>query len=207
VSGSSSCSSSRGGSGGALLGLLAAVGVGWRRRRRAAAVATMAAVTTAGAGVAAAEGEFDQRDFSVERYRWTSDAAGVLGAEAGTVDAQGSLFVGAALGAQNEPLVVYNLTTQQRIGSLVERRLGGELHASYVPLPRLQVALAAPVIFSQTGQDALMGVAEPLDALDGAGFGDLSAAVKVAVLRDGGARPRRPARRHLPDRRRRRLPR
>jgi MYXO-CTERM domain-containing protein len=170
-----------GGSGGGLplgLGLAAAAMLARRRRRaRVAAVALAAATVPATASA-------DERGFAVERFRLAGDSDGLLDVEGGRTIPTGRLELSLWLGGADDPLVVYDGMTGERLGRLVDLRLGGELAAAYGVTPWLEAQVAMPIVlFQDRGQMSEAAVDGDLGAISASGLGELRLAGKLWALR------------------------
>ena len=127
----------------ALVALLA------RRRQRPAVVVAVALAAVIGAGPAQA----DSTELS-QRFRLSSDRGGLLDVEWGEASRQMSLDVALWLGWADDPLVV--LEGGERIGSLVDYRLAGDLIASLAITDWLAATVELPLVVGQE-QDSIRG--------------------------------------------------
>jgi outer membrane protein OmpA-like peptidoglycan-associated protein len=135
------------------------------------------------AGTAAAE----PQDFPVERMRATLDSDGIIAVESGTVPGHLRWSAGLWLGYSANPLVVRRTDTGERLGSLVERRAGGSLVASIGLASFAQLGLELPfAAYQDRGAEIPGATTRPLDALAGAGLGDLRIVPKIGLLRSEG---------------------
>jgi outer membrane protein OmpA-like peptidoglycan-associated protein len=170
-----------GSDGGGLIVLLAAVVVlarRWRRRRTLVTGAMLTLVVAPGAARAD-----DVRSFTLERLRLAADARGVIDAEWADALPHGEVELGLWLGAERDPLVVYDPMTDDDVGPLVENRTGGSLIATVGLLDHLQLTADLPIVVHQDRDPVLPGVsAEMLPALS-SGVGDLRASAKVTLVR------------------------
>lgn len=165
------CSTGQG-SAGVVLGLLLA-GVLLRRRRGAG----IAIVAVALAVPAVAEAQV-ATEFNVERFRLSTDRGGFLDVEWGEVGMAGSWDLGLALGVADDALVVEDLEGN-RMGSLVDHRVGGDLVGAYAITNWLQLGADLPLVLSQSSnQMAVSGVG----SIDSFALGDLRLAPKVELL-------------------------
>jgi large repetitive protein len=172
-----------------LVGVAMVLGAFVRRRRRAQA-ATLASI---GLGAIAATTTLahaqvvEKQDFSVERFSVSQDRNGILSVESGELGKRWSWDMHLWLGSANDPLNVYNTTDgqRQRIGSLVQNRIGGELGGSMVLLPWLQAAADLPLIFDQSRATMQTGINGMLTDIGGVGLGDLRLSPKAQLLRSG----------------------
>ncbi len=165
-----------------------AVGVLGRRRRRgraAAAVAGAAGAAALAAAPAPAAAQEVQEDssFAVERLRLAMDRDGLIDTEWGGVPGHKVWELGLWLGASDDPLVVYRMSEEDRVGALVHRRVGGSLHGSIALWNRFELGVAAALVLYQTRASELDGGMTELGELDSLGLGDLALTPKVQVLR------------------------
>jgi large repetitive protein len=178
------CSTGRGATGaGGWLIVAAALWSARRRRQLASAACSAAAVAVTTTGVAAAQGIIEPQDFPAERLRIGADRSAILDVETGAMPAAGSWDLGLWLGMADDPLTVYMDagTGAQRVGSLVQRRVGGELAGAYAPLAWLHLGVAAPLIVSQSRDSSLSGVMGSLASLQSYGLGDLRVSPKLRL--------------------------
>nr|HPH70469.1 transporter [Kofleriaceae bacterium] len=191
VAGGGCSTSSSNGSALNLVGIAMVLGVLARRRRRARRAAAAAASIGLGA-VAATVGTAnaqvaEKQNFTVERFSVSQDRNGILSVESGMLGKKHSWDMHLWLGAANDPLNVYNNNNgdHDRVGSLVQNRLGGELGGSVVVLPWLQVAADLPLIFDQSRDTMQTGINGMLSDISGVGLGDLRISPKAQVLKRG----------------------
>ncbi len=164
------CDAAGGGSTGVLV-LLAVGGLVLRRKRLALVVALAAAPAIASAQTA---GE----SFPVERMRISIDREGILGVEWAGAPAQWAWNIGTWLGFADNPLVVADRDSGNRVQSLVHRRLGGSLFGAVGLASWLELGVEMPLIYAQDSANVTMG------SLDSPTLGDLRLAPKL-ILRDG----------------------
>lgn len=122
-------------------------------------------------------------DFTVERFRLSSDRNGIFSVESAEVLPHLSLDVGLWIGYADAPLNLYqsvNGADRERIASLVSRRLTGSLVGAFSVLDRLQIGVELPFILNQD-QD-VVGIAGPPDSIKSGGVGDLRLLPKVQIL-------------------------
>jgi outer membrane protein OmpA-like peptidoglycan-associated protein len=161
--------------------------LGRRPRRRGVGLlgllvgcATLAGV--AGAGSAHAQTQPISGNFTLERFRIAADRDGVLDVEWGGTLQRGKWDLGVWLGASDDPLVVVGdmADGEERIGRLVDHRVGGHLVATLGILDFLQAGLELPVIISQ---DQSLGMS-PVGMADLTrfGMGDLRLIPKLRLL-------------------------
>lgn len=132
------------------------------------------------AAPAAAQEWAGASDYGVERLRLSWDREGVLTAESAWVPEHLSWDLGLWVGYADDPLIVYDTTTGDRVGSIVGSRAGAALQGSVALLGWMEVGLELPLVLSQDGSDTVGGEMGP--ALSGGGFGDARLGVKVRVL-------------------------
>jgi MYXO-CTERM domain-containing protein len=171
------------GQGGALaLLLMMALGLGLRRRRAAVAAAGLAAVL---ASATAAHAQGEDTGFAVERFRLSMDDGGLFDVESGQVPAHLSWNLALWLGQSDDPLILYNKETGERVSDLVSQRFGGDLVGSIAAWGRVELGVTLPLILHQEGSSD--GDSSDLGLMDisEAGVGDLRLTPKVMLL--GGA--------------------
>ena len=123
--------------------------------------------------------------YTAERFELTGHRDGILGVE--WADTRGHLTydAGVWLGYANDPINVYDMATGERLGALVQARVGGDLVAAFRLWDRLELGVGVPMIVSQSadleGAAAMIG-----NDVSGVGFGDLRLSSKVTVARRGG---------------------
>ena len=176
------CDTSGTGGAGGMLVVLGALALTVRRRRGLALVAGLGAIAlvTLTAAPASAQIAGSPQTFTVERFRLATDGEGLINVEWADVLPRGSWNLAAWVGYANDPLVVYDKTTNERVESLVHHRLGGSIQGAVSVTKYLQLGLEVPLIFDQTNQ----GI-ETLPAPDSPKFGDIRFLPKL-VLRKGG---------------------
>lgn len=135
------------------------------------------------APVARAQQVKEDQGFPVERLRIALDRTGIQGAEAGSVLPPFALDAGIWLDYVDDPLVIYDRDTGDRVGSLLHRRVGGALFGAFGVMPRLQVGIEVPLIMYQDREDTISGgsTAE-LRSLSSYGFGDVRVVPKLQLL-------------------------
>jgi outer membrane protein OmpA-like peptidoglycan-associated protein len=141
----------------------------------------VAAALGAGAGSARAQ---VAADFTLERFRIASDREGVLDVEWGGTLQRGQWDLGLWVGTQDDPLVVVldMGDGNERVGRLVDHRVGGHFVATIGILDFLQAALEVPVILSQDQSIGSSPVGMSGD-LSRVGLGDLRIIPKLGLLR------------------------
>lgn len=189
VAGGGCSTSSSNGSALNLVGIAMVLGMLARRRRqarRAAAAAASLGLGAVAASVGTANAQVaEKQNFSVERFSVSQDRNGILSVESGLLGKKYSWDMHLWLGAANDPLNVYNDTAgdHERVGSLVQNRIGGELGGSVVLLPWLQVAADLPLIFDQSRDTMQTGITGMLSDIGGVGLGDLRISPKGQLLK------------------------
>ncbi|MEK7704467.1 MAG: hypothetical protein AAB426_05865, partial [Myxococcota bacterium] len=135
------------------------------------------------ASVARAQAVKENQGFPVERLRVALDRSGIQGAEAGSVLLPFTLDAGMWLDYVDDPLVVYDRETGDRLGSLLHRRVGGALFGAFGIMPRVQVGLEVPLIMYQNRSDTIPeATTGNLRDLTSYGFGDVRVVPKVQLL-------------------------
>jgi outer membrane protein OmpA-like peptidoglycan-associated protein len=180
------CSAAPGGAGAdwALVLGLAALGLSLRRRvRRSRAAALLVAGAALGAGAGSARAQVIDTEFTLERFRIAADREGVLDVEWGGTLRRGQWDLGLWVGTADDPLVVVERMgdERERVGRLVDHRVGGQLVATIGILDFLQAGIELPVIFSQDQSlgSAPLGMGGDLSSI---GLGDLRIIPKLGLL-------------------------
>jgi outer membrane protein OmpA-like peptidoglycan-associated protein len=126
--------------------------------------------------------------FPVERLRLTPDRSGLIDVEWGRVLPHLSWDVGLYGGYAHNPLVVYRRSDGERLGSLVQSRVGGGVLFGIGLFDWVQLSAEVPLVFYQAGATEIPGAtAIPLPTLRGLGAGDLRLIPKVRLLRSEDA--------------------
>ncbi|WP_428262479.1 OmpA family protein [Haliangium sp.] len=186
VGGGCAAGGNEAGLGGILLLLVLAWGI--RRRRalsaaRAVAAALVALCVFAGAtGVARAQTVIET-DFTLERFRLSGDRQGVLDIEWGQTMPRGTWDFGLWLGTSDDPLVIVRDSDNERLGRLVDHRVGGQLVGALALLDWAQLGVELPVIVSQDQSLRDSSPLMPTSSLSRFGLGDLRLVPKIQVLR------------------------
>jgi MYXO-CTERM domain-containing protein len=154
---------------------------GLRRRVTTALVFLLA--TGAAAQQANAQNVPERRSFGIERFALTIDRGGILDTEWAGVPRHLSWNVWLWMGYANDPLVLYRESDDERQGSLVASRWGGEVGGAIALFEWVELGLALPVILGQSRSDLLPGVVGTLPELSSAGLGDLRLIPKIRILR------------------------
>ena len=165
--------------GSAALAVLVLLLLGARRGRTllAALVLLLGATATSHAQTA--------QNFPVERLRLTLSGDGVGAVESGDVAKHLQWSVGVWFGAGNNLLVVNQTDDDgdtERVGSLVDTRMGASLLASVGLFGHAELGLELPVVLYQSGDDSVPGIMST-SSLGSTGVGDLRLAPKLALLR------------------------
>lgn len=156
-----------------------------RRQRLLPVFLLVSAALSGRAGAQARDGQFP-----AERMRTALDREGVIGVESGAVPRHLQWSVGLWGGWSAAPVVLYDASTNERLGSLVGGRAGGGLVASVGLFDRVALGVEAPFVLHQSrGTLAPGAVVEPLPALSAQGFGDVRVAGKVGLLRAADGAP------------------
>jgi uncharacterized repeat protein (TIGR01451 family) len=156
-----------------------------RRRSWARGVAALAMLLVlAVAHPASAQIAGGSESFPAERMRLTMDGEGMLDVEWASVPAPLRWNVGTWLGYADNPLVLYDLHTNQMVGSLVHTRVGGGIFGGLGITHWLELGLELPMIYGQT-RDARVVM---LPSLTSPQLGDLRLAPKLVLRRGGGDR-------------------
>src|SRR5687768_5194384 len=105
-------------------------------------------------------------DFGIERFRLSTDPAGVLNVDTAYVGEHLDYGVGIGFGFAHDPLVIYD-NTMQAIDPLVERRLSTDLVGSLALWDRFEIGVGATIVGYQSGTGGLT-----IDSLPKGGLGD-----------------------------------
>jgi outer membrane protein OmpA-like peptidoglycan-associated protein len=195
-------SSHRGaGVGGAWLGLavlavLAGAAMARRRRRSGMSGATsmglarivLSIVVLGLIGLAArsasAQADGDARKFSLERLQLTADRTGIIDVEFPGVLATKTWDLGLWFGLSDDPLIVYKMSDEREVGTLVDTRVGGSLVGAIGLNPRLQLGIELPLVLYQD-RDLDQAEVSPgmLPSLSSFGVGDVRLSPKLLLVR------------------------
>jgi outer membrane protein OmpA-like peptidoglycan-associated protein len=150
------------------------------RRPRGLGLGLLLAGVVLGAGSAHAQ---ISGNFTLERFRIAADRQGVLDVEWGGTLERGQWDLGVWVGASDDPLVVVQDMGDgtERVGRLVDHRVGGQLVVTLGILDFLQAGVEVPVILSQDQSVDRSPVSMPGD-LSRAGLGDLRLIPKLRLL-------------------------
>lgn len=127
----------------------------------------------------------ERQDFSVERFRMSLDADGLLALEGSRTPEHLALSLGLWLGYAKNPLVVYRRQDDARVGGLVEGRFGGSLVAALGLFGFAEVGLEVPLVLAQSRPSTIPGIAGSLPTLSGFGLGGPRVVPKLQLLRQG----------------------
>ncbi len=122
-----------------------------------------------------------QTDFPVERFRLSSDRAGILDVESADVAPHKSYDFALWGGYADDPLTVYRTVNgnRERVGDLVSHRVGAGIMGAFSLWDRIQLGIEIPLILSQ-GQDLAAGIGGGVDKI---GLGDIRLYPKLQLLR------------------------
>jgi large repetitive protein len=161
--------------------------LGRRSRRRGMGLLGLLGLVFGGAmlsaGSAHAQTSESSGNFTLERFRIAADREGVLDVEWGGTLQRGQWDLGLWLGASDDPLVVVQDMADgtERVGRLVDHRVGGHLVATLGILDFLQAGVELPVIFSQDQSIGTSPIGMDSD-LSSFGLGDLRLIPKLRLL-------------------------
>lgn len=128
----------------------------------------------------------EPQGFPVERLRISTNRQGLIDVEDASVAPHLTLDAGLWLGYSRNPLLVYRLSDNARLGPLVESRLGGSLLASVGLYGRFEVGVDLPVILYQGRPGDIPDALLPgtsLSSLSTTGAGDIRLLGKWQLLR------------------------
>ncbi len=122
-------------------------------------------------------------EYSVERFRMSSDGRGILGAEWGAVVGHKSFDLGLAVGYADAPLVLVQDSEAgaTQVGALVSNRVGGVLMGAMSVYDRVQVGVSIPLVLNQS-DDLPVGTVMTEGSLQSYGLGNVGLAAKVQLL-------------------------
>ncbi|HEY8208204.1 MAG TPA: OmpA family protein [Myxococcaceae bacterium] len=130
----------------------------------------------------------EAQSFPVERLRISTNRQGLIDVEEASVLPHLAWDVGLWLGYARDPLLVYRLADNARVGPLVENRLGSALLVSVGLFGWVEVGADLPLILFQGRPGDLPGGLDPgatLSPLSTTGAGDFRLLAKVQILRQG----------------------
>ena len=125
----------------------------------------------------------EETGFAIERLRLTASSEGLIDVETTSTMGHMRSAVGLWMGFERDPLILRDISSGSRIGSLVERRWGGSLMGAMGVGSSIEVGLELPLVLRQKrpeGQPAISPA--PLSALSSYGVGDLVVAPKLRLL-------------------------
>ena len=174
------------GTGGALV-LLASLWLLATLRRRGAlagarACGAVVAVLAVFIGPSAASAQVST-GYSAERFELTSFRDGILGVEWADARGNGVFDFGFWMGYANDPVNVYEMSTGDRVGSLVHNRLGGDLVVATRLKDLIEFNFGASLIFAQSED---LGASTVGSDITSGGLGDIRLGGKLTVARRGG---------------------
>jgi outer membrane protein OmpA-like peptidoglycan-associated protein len=162
--------------------------LGRRSRRRSGGLGLLGLLFGGAAlcGVAGGAGSAHAQisgNFTLERFRIAADRDGVLDVEWGGTLQRGQWDLGLWLGASDDPLVVVQdmADGSERVGRLVDHRVGGHLVATLGVVDFLQAGVELPVIISQDQSIGMSPIGMGGD-LSSFGLGDLRLIPKLRLL-------------------------
>ncbi len=178
--GGCSTSGPRGGTGFALL--VVAILLCLARRPRCALSAMLLLMLLPARSVQAQQLDLET-DYPVERFRLSSDGAGILDVEWAAVTGHKVLDLAMWLGWADDPLTLNGPTDEGRgrVASLVSSRMAGNLLGSIGLYDRVQLGIEVPLILYQ-GED-VGGLMETVASPSSFGLGDLRLVPKIGILR------------------------
>ncbi len=90
-------------------------------------------------------------DYPVERFQLSTTGRGILNVTSAEVTSHLGIEIGFWAGSANDPLVFYRTmeSKRERVGSVISRRLGGELVAAVGFWDNFELAVGLPVVLSQ----------------------------------------------------------
>lgn len=148
--------------------------------RRAAIIALLSAYPSlAGAQVV------EPRGFSAERFALSFDRSGLLNVEWADIPSAPMAFdVSLWFGVADDPLTFQRRAPDgtTRVGSLVGTRVGGGLALALAFDDRVQLGLEVPLVFYQSRQRDVAGLAGPLEDLTAGGVGTPRLAAKLHLV-------------------------
>ncbi|MBI4816376.1 MAG: OmpA family protein [Deltaproteobacteria bacterium] len=137
---------------------------------------------------AAAAQAVEPQTFSVERLLFSIDREGLLGVEWAGVPRHLAWDVGLWLGNANDPLTLQSKDSGDRLGSLVQDRLGGSLMFAIALFDWVQLGLDLPLVLSQSRPEDSDAVVGQLQQLSSFGVASVRVVPKIRILsqRDQG---------------------
>ena len=154
-----------------------------RFRSSASAIVVGMVVSTAPTAQGQTVADSD-RSVGLDRFRLSTDRDGLLDVEWGATPRAGSWNASLFGSYADDPLVVRDADTDERLGSPVHGRLGAAAGFAFSLTDRLQVGAVVPMTLWQGGDQTIPGVAAlPARSLGGAGLGNLRVIPKLGLLR------------------------
>lgn len=161
-----------------------------RRRDRGSVRRTISAGARATALIAMLVGSasaqvIDPQDFGVERFTLSSSRQGIWNVESAATGGAWAWDVHLWMGLADDPLVVYREIDDERVASLVARRIGGEVGFSLAPVSFLSLSADLPVVVSQSRDSSSAPLGTPLSSIKSAGLGDARLGAKLRLFARG----------------------
>ncbi|MBI4822436.1 MAG: OmpA family protein [Deltaproteobacteria bacterium] len=130
----------------------------------------------------------EAQDFSVERYHPALDREGILNLEWGGLPEHLNWDLGLWIGYADEPLVIERATggSTDRVGRLVQNRLGASITGAISLWSYLQLGLEIPIVLNQGRDNTIEGVGGTLPALSSAGLTGIVFTPKLGLLKQEG---------------------
>ena len=127
----------------------------------------------------------EENGFPIERLHLALDSEGVGPVEWADVLPHLTWQAGTWLLTEDDPLVIYDQSSGDTLGALVDSRAGRSLFGAIGLAGRYQAGIELPLILYQDRDSTLPGTTQPLPALSSTGLGDLRLVGKVSLLRQG----------------------
>ena len=133
----------------------------------------------------AARAQLETSGFAVERFQPSMDGQGIMNVEWAATPGHLRWDMGVWMALSNDPLTVYQQMggERERVGSLVQSRLGGNLVASMGFRDWLQLGLDVPLILYQDRDSSIPAAPMDLPAVSSFGLGDARITPKAQLLR------------------------
>ncbi len=122
------------------------------------------------------------QEISLERFRLSLDEKGILDVESGEVSGHMDWKISAWLGYEDDPLVLRDRASGDRIGALVSDRIAGGLVLALGLWDRFQIGLDIPFVGSQNAEELDQVMQADLSA---SGIGDVRLVPKVMIFGGG----------------------